>query len=77
MLFLFFAAPAVRFSDACNAIRSPPPLLGEHTCQILSKHLNMPLARLQELRSLKAIDYPDDMAAFIEHLQKNKSEAAN
>ncbi|XP_064455273.1 succinate--hydroxymethylglutarate CoA-transferase-like [Ornithodoros turicata] len=45
--------PAVAFSDASNTVRSPPPLLGEHTDQVLSSVLS--LDQIRDLRTKKVI----------------------
>lgn len=32
--------PAVEFSEGVNQVRLPPPLLGEHTDEVLSEFIN-------------------------------------
>lgn len=45
--------PAVRFLSATDAVRSPPPLLGEHTDEVLSSVLSQDY--IQRLRAQKVI----------------------
>lgn len=47
--------PAVEFSGATNKVRSPPPLLGEHTDEVLS-HL-FTVDEINKLRSRGAISW--------------------
>lgn len=44
-------SPPVKYSDAEPSIRSPPPLLGEHTEEILVVVAGLDRGRVQELRS--------------------------
>ncbi len=62
----------VRYTDACNAIRSAPPLLGQHTREILSEHLHYSQTSLEELKVKKAINYPDKIVS-IQNNNNNKS----
>ncbi|KAH6940117.1 hypothetical protein HPB50_024997 [Hyalomma asiaticum] len=47
------AGPAVEFSDGVNQVRSAPPLLGEHTDQVLSEYLTE--EEIARLRAKKVI----------------------
>lgn len=47
------AGPAVEFSDGMNQVRSPPPLLGEHTDEVLSEYLTAD--EIARLRAKKVI----------------------
>jgi succinate---hydroxymethylglutarate CoA-transferase len=40
----------IKYSESEPSIRSPPPTLGQHTDEILSQHLGMGDAQIQELR---------------------------
>ncbi|VDM27608.1 unnamed protein product [Toxocara canis] len=51
------AGPAVHYSETVNRIRSPPPILGEHTKEVLSNVLNVSEEELKRLKEEKAIDY--------------------
>lgn len=42
--------PPVEYSRSHNAVRSPPPLLGQHTVQILSQVLNYSPQKINELK---------------------------
>uniref|UniRef100_A0A1B6FFJ9 Succinate--hydroxymethylglutarate CoA-transferase n=1 Tax=Cuerna arida TaxID=1464854 RepID=A0A1B6FFJ9_9HEMI len=42
--------PPVEYSGSKNAVRSPPPMLGEHTEQVLSQILNYPRDKIQFLQ---------------------------
>ncbi|KAG8269283.1 hypothetical protein J6590_004577 [Homalodisca vitripennis] len=42
--------PPVEYSGSKNAVRSPPPMLGEHTEQVLSQVLNYPRDKIRLLR---------------------------
>ena len=42
--------PAVKLSDTPGAVRSPAPLLGEHTASVLSDRLGLGDAELDKLR---------------------------
>jgi crotonobetainyl-CoA:carnitine CoA-transferase CaiB-like acyl-CoA transferase len=44
-----------RFSDTPASVRRPPPGLGQHTDEILRDMLNVPPARIAELRGAKVI----------------------
>jgi crotonobetainyl-CoA:carnitine CoA-transferase CaiB-like acyl-CoA transferase len=44
-------SPPVKYSNAEPSIRLPPPLLGEHTEEILVEFAGMDRERVQELRS--------------------------
>jgi succinate---hydroxymethylglutarate CoA-transferase len=46
--------PPVKFSDTKTSIRRRPPLLGEHTQEIL-KEIGVSESTLQELKDLKVI----------------------
>ena len=45
------AAPPVRLSETPGAVRSPAPLLGEHTEQVLRERLGMTQAEIARLRA--------------------------
>lgn len=47
--------PAVRMSDTPGAVRSPAPLLGEHTDEVLKTKLGLRDAEISELRRNKVI----------------------
>ncbi|KAL3119428.1 hypothetical protein niasHT_002516 [Heterodera trifolii] len=49
--------PPVLFSMSENRIRSPPPVLGEHTKEILRDELGLDEGTLERLKREKAIDY--------------------
>jgi crotonobetainyl-CoA:carnitine CoA-transferase CaiB-like acyl-CoA transferase len=49
--------PVWRFSDTAARIHSPPPLLGQHTEEIL-KRLNLSAADMQRLKTMKVIGEP-------------------
>lgn len=51
--------PAVQYSEAANRIRSPPPMLGEHTKEVLSNVLNISEEELKHLKENKAIDFAE------------------
>jgi crotonobetainyl-CoA:carnitine CoA-transferase CaiB-like acyl-CoA transferase len=44
-------SPPVKYSNADPSIRSPPPLLGEHTDQVLQEVIGLDKERVQELKS--------------------------
>jgi crotonobetainyl-CoA:carnitine CoA-transferase CaiB-like acyl-CoA transferase len=44
-----------KFSDTPAAVRRPPPLLGEHTEEILAEELGLDAAGIAALRSAKVI----------------------
>lgn len=48
-------APAVKFSNAKNQIRSPPPTLGQHTHEILQNTLGYSQEKIQRLIKIGAI----------------------
>uniref|UniRef100_A0A1I8A8G8 CoA transferase n=1 Tax=Steinernema glaseri TaxID=37863 RepID=A0A1I8A8G8_9BILA len=50
-------APPVEFSGAENRIRSAPPLLGEHTKEILQRELDFSDATLDRLKHDRVIDF--------------------
>jgi crotonobetainyl-CoA:carnitine CoA-transferase CaiB-like acyl-CoA transferase len=50
----------VSFSDAENAVRTAPPLLGEHTRAVLEAELGIDAQELERLRRAKAIDFRTD-----------------
>ena len=54
---LNLTGPPVMYSDTENRVRSAPPLLGEHTREVLGKELGMSLAELERLKKAKAIDF--------------------
>lgn len=43
-------SPPVKYSSATPSIRSPPPMLGEHTDEILREVVGLSEERVQELR---------------------------
>lgn len=43
-------APPVKYSSADPSIRRPPPLLGEHTEEVLGEVVGMDAARIEDLR---------------------------
>ncbi|KAI8596692.1 CoA-transferase family III domain-containing protein [Dissophora ornata] len=47
--------PAVKYSDTKTSIRFPPPLLGQHTDEILKDVLGYDEQRIQELKEKKAV----------------------
>lgn len=47
--------PPVRYSEAANTARSAPPLLGQHTDEVLRDLLNYDDNRIEELRDKKVI----------------------
>lgn len=49
-------APAVTFSSSQNKIRTPPPVLGQHTHQVLSDVLHYTQDKIQELQGLGVVD---------------------
>jgi len=51
--------PAVTFSESDNSVRTSPPLLGEHTCEILHKTLGLTNDEMIRLRREQIIDFPD------------------
>ncbi|KAK0405950.1 hypothetical protein QR680_018276 [Steinernema hermaphroditum] len=50
-------APPVEFSEAENRIRSAPPLLGEHTKEVLQRELGFSDAKLDQLKHDRVIDF--------------------
>lgn len=50
----FNAGPAVKFSETKATIRSKPPLLGEHTIEIL-KEIGLEIDEIDELNRLKVV----------------------
>lgn len=42
--------PPVEFSRSHNAVRLPPPLLGQHTVQVLSQVLNYSPQKINHLK---------------------------
>lgn len=44
-------SPPVKYSNAEANIRLPPPLLGEHTDEVLNDTLGMDSVKIEELRS--------------------------
>lgn len=46
--------PPVKYSSAEPSIRRPPPLLGEHTEEVLQE-TGLDSARIQELRNMGAV----------------------
>lgn len=42
--------PPVEYSGSRNAVRSPPPSLGQHTVQVLSEVLNYSSSKIQKLK---------------------------
>jgi crotonobetainyl-CoA:carnitine CoA-transferase CaiB-like acyl-CoA transferase len=45
----------VQLSDTPGAVRTPPPTLGQHTVEILTKDLGLSEAEVQSLRAEHAI----------------------
>lgn len=43
--------PPVVYSEACNEVRLPPPLLGQHTDEVLGELLNYSKEKIQSLRA--------------------------
>ena len=41
----------LKFSDTPGSVRTPPPLLGEHTAAVLAADLGLDRGRIDELRS--------------------------
>ena len=56
-------SPPVRFSDAACDVRTPPPLLGEHTDEVLREFLGYEESRIEELRRVGAIGSALEMGA--------------
>ncbi|TKR81863.1 hypothetical protein L596_015668 [Steinernema carpocapsae] len=52
-----FLAPPVEFSEAQNEIRSAPPMLGEHTKEILQRELGYSDAQLDRFKHDRVIDF--------------------
>jgi len=48
-------APAVTYSRLENRVKTAPPLLGEHTIEVLKKELDMDDSHLDELKEEKVI----------------------
>lgn len=48
-------APAVKFSNAKNQIRSPPPTLGQHTHEILHNTLGYSQEKIDRLIKMGAV----------------------
>jgi len=51
--------PPVIFSESENSVRLAPPLLGQHTREILTTALGMGVDEIARLRSSGVIDFPD------------------
>lgn len=49
--------PPVEYSELENKVRTPPPLLGEHTKEVLKKELDLSEAELDDLKSRNVIDF--------------------
>nr|CAD2167769.1 unnamed protein product [Meloidogyne enterolobii] len=49
--------PPVKYSNTENQVRTAPPLLGEHTCEVLSQELNISNKELERLKNIGAIDF--------------------
>ncbi|VDN26664.1 unnamed protein product [Gongylonema pulchrum] len=49
--------PVVQYSEAVNRIRSPPPVLGEHTREVLQSELAIENEELEKLKKLRVIQY--------------------
>jgi len=47
--------PAMVFSESPTVLKYPPPLLGQHTFEILQQQLHYDDGRLKELEQLKVI----------------------
>ena len=45
-----YGAPPVRLSDTPGSVRTPAPLLGEHTDEVLRSRLNLPDEDINRLR---------------------------
>ncbi|KAF7632436.1 hypothetical protein Mgra_00008131 [Meloidogyne graminicola] len=52
-----YLGPPVKYSEIENKVQTAPPMLGEHTCEILSKELNISNKELKRLKQIGAIDY--------------------
>jgi crotonobetainyl-CoA:carnitine CoA-transferase CaiB-like acyl-CoA transferase len=48
-------APPVRLSETPGSVRSPAPLLGQHTEQVLREHLGIGVQEITRLRSAGVI----------------------
>jgi succinate--hydroxymethylglutarate CoA-transferase len=51
--------PPVMFSESENSVRLAPPLLGQHTREILTTALGLGVDEIARLRSSGVIDFPD------------------
>ena len=47
--------PAVSFSESPNVLKYPPPMLGQHTVEILQQELQYDESRIKELEQSKII----------------------
>ncbi|KAE9552188.1 hypothetical protein FO519_004603 [Halicephalobus sp. NKZ332] len=52
--------PPVSYSTIENEIRTPPPLLGEHTVEVLQKELGLETRVLEDLKKRQIIDFPGE-----------------
>lgn len=48
-------SPPVKFSDVGPSVRSPPPVLGQHTAEILEQVLGMQKEEIQSLKKEGAV----------------------
>lgn len=53
--------PAVSYSTIQNEVRTAPPVLGEHTVEVLHNHLGLKMEDLKDLKKKKIIDFPEDI----------------
>ena len=54
-------SPAVSYSTIENEVRTAPPVLGEHTVEILQNHAGLKIEDLKNLKERKIIDFPEDI----------------
>ncbi len=50
----------MNFSASENAVRASPPILGQHTAQVLTDVLNLSQEEIRSLKKTGAIDFPED-----------------
>ncbi|KKA17844.1 Alpha methylacyl-CoA racemase [Rasamsonia emersonii CBS 393.64] len=65
-------SPPVKYSSATPSIRSPPPMLGEHTDEILREVVGLSEERVQELRERGVVRKKESMSLRGNQLNKKK-----